>query len=371
MLLEELAADMVKVTSALIGGRTINIMNTDGIIIASSENDRVGTFHQGALEAVQTGKAVNIRKDQLAQYPGAKEGCNMPLQVNGTIIGVVGIYGEPDKIRDVAHLLEVYVSKYYQLEAMLRPRLSESALRSQLLISLLSPPNKNLSAAQNLAETLNMHFTFPVYTVVISAPGSLSLTQNSQPLQERLDSLNLLHKHCDVWGTVDQRMVLLCSTVEDRDITELRRLNDWGYRVSLGSPCNTLWEIHTSYEQASILDFSTGELFNDIRTTQSRCNYRMGLTAIQEEAFIQEMYQKLLDAFGPNDCAMLLESARAYYDHDRSVCVASQELFIHKNTLQYRMRRILEVLEVSKLPHFWQEYMVRLIIEHTHRKSRS
>lgn len=81
MLLEELAKDMVEVTSALIGGRTINIMNTDGVIIASSERERIGSYHQGAREAVRTGKVVNIRKDQLDRYPGAKEGCNMPLQI--------------------------------------------------------------------------------------------------------------------------------------------------------------------------------------------------------------------------------------------------------------------------------------------------
>ena len=59
MLLESLAKELVRVTSELVGGRTINIMNTEGYIIASTEPERIGTFHQGALEAVRTGKAVN------------------------------------------------------------------------------------------------------------------------------------------------------------------------------------------------------------------------------------------------------------------------------------------------------------------------
>ena len=138
MLLEEMGIELVEVTSALVGGRTINIMNTDGLIVASSEHNRIGSYHQGAIEAVQTGKVVNIRADQLDRYPGAKEGCNMPLRVNGEIIGVVGIYGDPEEIQDIAHLLEVYATKYFQLETLLQPRLAQNTLRSRLLLSLLS-----------------------------------------------------------------------------------------------------------------------------------------------------------------------------------------------------------------------------------------
>lgn len=371
MLLEELAEELVEVTSSLVGGRTINIMNTDGVIIASSERERVGSYHQGAREAARTGKVVNIQKDQLERYPGAKEGCNMPLRVNGTIIGVVGIYGDPDQIRDVAHLLEVYATKYYQLEAMLRPRLAESALRSQLLLSLLSPPNSAMSAANSLLEKLNIHFLFPVYTVVISTSLGLSRAQNAENLCRQLEKLGFQKKACDVWGVVDERMVLLCSELKERKIASLRELTAGGYRVSLGMPCGTLWEIQNAYDQASVLDLSSGEAFNDIRHTSTRCGYLLSRTAVQEEAFLEGLSQKIADTFGRENGNILLESAEAYYDCGRSVSAAAQRQFIHKNTLQYRVKRILEVLELNKLPPFSQEYLVRLLIEHNHRKSRS
>jgi len=371
MLLEELAEELVEVTSSLVGGRTINIMNTDGVIIASSEHERVGSYHQGARDAARTGKVVNIQKDQLDRYPGAKEGCNMPLRVNGTIIGVVGIFGDPDQIQDVAHLLEVYATKYYQLEAMLRPRLAESALRSQLLLSLLSPPNAAMSAANSLLERLNIHFLFPVYVVVISSAQGLSRTQNAQVLCRRLEELGFQRKQWDVWGVVDERMVLLCSELKERSAGSLRELVPEGYRVSLGTPCGTLWEIQSAYDQASILDFAARDSFNDIRQTDARCAYLLSRTAAQEEAFLEQMSRKLTDAFGSENGKILLESAEAYYDCGRSVSMAAQRQFIHKNTLQYRVKRVLEVLELNKLPAFSQEYLIRLLIEHLHRKSRS
>jgi len=371
MLLEELAKELVEVTSALVSGRTINIMNTSGVIIASSEHDRVGSFHQGALEAVRTGKVVNIHRNQLDRYPGAKEGCNMPLRVNGALIGVVGIYGDPEQIQDIAHLLEVYATKYYQLETMLRPRLAESTLRTQLLLSLLSPPNGVLSAAHSLVENLNIHFQFPIRTAVISSPNGLSLIENGQQLNEKLEKLHFLKNQHDVWGIVDGRMVLLCSSLEGRDIASLRSLTGDSYRVSLGMPSSSLWEIQHAYDQASILDLSSADAFNDIRQIDARCSYMLSHTAVLEEPFLQELYQKLLDVFEPEDCDLLLESVKAYYDCGRSVSTAAQQQFVHKNTLQYRVKRLLEVLEIGKLPAFWQEYLVRLVIEHHYRKSRS
>lgn len=95
MLLQPLAREMVEAVSGMVEGRTINLMDTKGIIVASSDPARVGSFHQGAMEAVRTGKMVSITKEQVADYSGAREGCNMPLRVNGTIIGVVGIWGDP------------------------------------------------------------------------------------------------------------------------------------------------------------------------------------------------------------------------------------------------------------------------------------
>ena len=373
MLLDELARELVEVTSSLVGGRTINVMNTDGVIVASTEHQRIGSVHEGAREAVATGRTVNIYKDQLDRYPGAKEGCNMPLRVNGSTIGVVGIYGDPDQIRDVAHLLEVYAAKYYQLEAMLRPRLAEATLRNQLLMQLLMPSGATMSAAHSLMETLSIRFRFPVRTIVISCAESLRLPQNGQKLIDILDEAGFLQKNTDIWGIVDERMVLLCSDEPTRDLKVLRTLpdRDTGYRISIGIPCQSLMEIPQAYEQASTLDLSLSGPVNDMNRVQTRCSYMISRTAGGERVLLDDMAKKLLECFGETECSFLLQSVKTYYDCGRSVAAAAQQLFIHKNTLQYRVKRVLEVLEISELSPFWQEYLLRLLIEHLYRKSRS
>ena len=65
-----------------------------------------------------------------------------------------------------------------------------------------------------------------------------------------------------------------------------------------------------------------------------------------------------------------MESVGAYYACGRSVTAAAQKLYIHKNTVQYRVHRVLEALELTRLPAFQQEYLVRLLNAHLSRRSR-
>ena len=373
MLLEELAKELVEVTSSLVGGRTINIMNTEGVIIASTEHERIGSFHQAAWEAVRRGTVVNVRRDQLDRYPGAKEGCNMPLKVSGTIIGVVGIYGDPDEIQDIAHLLEVYAAKYYQLEAMMRPRLSEIALRSQLLMHLLSPSNAVMTSAHGLMETLHIQLRFPVYTAVISARDGLSLPEQGEALCRLLHEKGFLDKHSDIWGIVDQRLVVVSSESDRRDIQWLLEIptEENGFRVSLGSPCGSIMEIQQAYEEASTLDSCCREPACDIRQVPCKCRYMLSRTAMDAGDFLEGLYGKLMEVFDTEECQVLLQSVACYYNCSRSVAKAAELQFIHNNTLQYRVKRVLQVLEITRLDPFWQEYLIRLLLEHLNRKTRS
>lgn len=369
MLLEELAKDLVRITSSLVGGRTINIMNTDGIIIASTEPERIGTYHEGAGEAIRTGKLVNIRKDQVDRYPGAKEGCNMPIHLDGSIIGVVGIYGEPEEIRDVAHLLEVYAEKYYQMEALLRPRLSESALRSQLLENLLSPFEEAASTARGLLERLKIELKAPIETVVISTPQGLGLLSQAEKLCRLLEKQGFLEKRSDVWGVVEERMVLLCGDRPERKVVSLKALTNEGYRVSLGDPSVRLEEVRNAYAQASLLDRVGKGAWNDVRQLGTRSGYLLEQTALADADYLDGLIRRLQSAYPAEELGVLLESIKCYYDCSRSVSTAAERQFIHKNTLQYRVKRVLEALELDRLPAFWQEYFIRLVISRLQKNS--
>ena len=70
------------------------------------------------------------------------------------------------------------------------------------------------------------------------------------------------------------------------------------------------------------------------------------LTYIDEAAFSDEM----------------LETVRVFFEHDLSITSASRELFIHRNTLNYRLDKIRRDTGLD-LRHFHDAVVFRLIYE--------
>ena len=87
-----MAQKIVARTMAIIGCN-INIMDADGVIIASGDAQRIGQKHDGALLVLAQGRTVGI--DEGSPLHGVRPGLNMPLRLDGEIIGVIGLTGNP------------------------------------------------------------------------------------------------------------------------------------------------------------------------------------------------------------------------------------------------------------------------------------
>ena len=82
----------------------INLMNKHGIIIASTDPNRIGTFHEAAA------KIITENLDELRIYPdsgytGTLPGTNFLLRVYGEPIGVLGITGPYEEILSIARVI--------------------------------------------------------------------------------------------------------------------------------------------------------------------------------------------------------------------------------------------------------------------------
>lgn len=75
----------------------INVMNTDGRIIASGESSRIGDIHQGALSVIKEQKRNIIYHNTATE----KQGINDPIFIGEECVGVVGISGEPNEVMKV------------------------------------------------------------------------------------------------------------------------------------------------------------------------------------------------------------------------------------------------------------------------------
>ena len=100
----------------------INIMDETGVIIASRDPERVGTYHEVADRIIHGSKDVIVVHDDRT-FPGVLPGINMAILHEGRKEGVVGVTGDPDKIRDVAMITRM------AMEAMLRYEKQQEEIR--------------------------------------------------------------------------------------------------------------------------------------------------------------------------------------------------------------------------------------------------
>ncbi|MGF1663366.1 MAG: CdaR family transcriptional regulator [Kineosporiaceae bacterium] len=83
-------------------GHNVNLMDTAGVIVASGEPSRVGTRHEGACRALARGAPEVVPEDAAAGLDGTQPGVNVPVSVDGEIVGVVGVTGAPEQVAAAA-----------------------------------------------------------------------------------------------------------------------------------------------------------------------------------------------------------------------------------------------------------------------------
>ena len=85
-------------------GHDINFINKNGIIYASTNTSRIGSFHEIGKKAADTKTVIEVQEND--HYEGTSSGVNIPVTHNGYLIAVIGISGSPDEVRKFAYLAE-------------------------------------------------------------------------------------------------------------------------------------------------------------------------------------------------------------------------------------------------------------------------
>ncbi|WP_272914941.1 CdaR family transcriptional regulator [Sediminibacillus terrae] len=84
----------------------IIIVDPDGIIIASTDPDRINSYHEGAVIACQRKTELILSEADEAALTGVKAGINLPIYFDGLPIGVIGITGSPEKVTPFGSLVK-------------------------------------------------------------------------------------------------------------------------------------------------------------------------------------------------------------------------------------------------------------------------
>lgn len=319
----------------------INLFDTTGTIIASTDRSRIGTSHDGARLAISTQNTVSI--DSEHEFKGAKHGINVPVLFNGAPVAVIGITGERSEVEPFGNVIkkmtEILIRENWEQITRFDQRTRLASLVGQLCL-----PRHDPGLVDYLASVLDIDLSLPRLAVVGHIASRGEKASSESPYQELYAYLR------DFPNSFFSAEGDICLFVEERDGARLpgllrvikstleKRLH---LRVvfGVGDLRHDQQEYWKSYEEAckaaDWLLFRGG----DGMARYDELDYGIFISSIpRDEA--EKLERRVFGDLSDEEIEAFERVFAAYTAHNGSIAHAADELFLHKNTLQNRLNKI-------------------------------
>jgi carbohydrate diacid regulator len=114
-------------------GVNVNIMDADGVILASGDPSRIGDVHEGARRVLREGGTVAVTAAEAERLAGTLPGVNSPISLDGQVVGVVGLTGDPERLATAAASVVLTVELLLAQEQSAEERQWRARARTQLV----------------------------------------------------------------------------------------------------------------------------------------------------------------------------------------------------------------------------------------------
>lgn len=358
MLDANLAQQIVDRTMSIIG-YNINVMNHAGIIIGSGDRDRLGLVHDGAILALKHGDSIELNSHSCQSLKGVKPGINMLLKQGAQVVGVVGVTGEPDEIREFANLVKMSAEMIID-QAELVEQLQWDRRHREEFITAWINDQLNQDELTAWATRLSLDVTQPRVAVVIefrqqTAAKHVDSVRQVVDLLEHPERDNLVAvvsmneivvlkpvKHPEHWTSDDESLRI------DKLIARLREHQIDGYDIALGQMFLDPNALHLSYQSAKqVLRLGKEKhpkqhkhLFETLRLPVLMSPLRDYWQGEQLCESVDKLKQR--DRSG-----QLMKTLHTLFVCGGNLSECASALYIHRNTLRYRLDKITDITGIS------------------------
>lgn len=302
----------------------INMMNEKGYIIASGNKERINTLHLGAIDIIKSGKTKPMA-ESFGKF--GQPGVNIPIEFGGKTIGVVGITGDPKKVTPLAALLKISTEL---LISQINHNKIESHHKETLNRFLYQWTNiDDIRKSEDLklqAQSLNINLSLSRYVILIQTKNKNSLSIHANDF------------HFD--KSSDRILIITKSETNISDYLRYCQTNNLPIGIS-----NKIYNLKTAVQQAAdtikvskILNLQDTHYFEQISLFNNILNSNLHSV-------------KALDVFKDflktNSRKELLDTLDCYFKNDGNVTKTSNDLNVHRNTTNYRLKNIAEYFDLN------------------------
>lgn len=311
-----------------VSGCPINYISPSGTILASTNSARIGTYHEIGYRACQQGKTLEVQEDNV--YEGSQKGINIPFQYHGNILGAIGITGEPDAVRKYGHLalrIMRLLMRERELEASKEVRRAEF---SYIARALLHGETLNSSFLQNFLESQHMNPDDRYRVLLIQLlihDRSMNITTLESDIETAISSCR---ESFFAYDYPSRYYLILSENSYTKNRSNLMSLASDSVHIAAGTS-HHLSNLNRSYQNAVLTMKAQNQSFCEFESLDLELLFS-NLSAPAYEAFLN----KTIASLSEKDRHLL----NVYFANNLSLKNSSEELFIHKNTLQYQLNRI-------------------------------
>lgn len=331
--------------------QNINLMDETGHIIASNDPSRIGKFHPGSYEVLTKHLTeLYITREWELSDNRVRQGINLPIEVEGRLEGVIGITGLYDEVIRYGQI----VKKMAEILVKERIAMDEKRLDQRILTRFLEEwvMGDGLANLQSLSErgfSLGIDIQIPRRCAVVSPrylEGYLDSLEG-QVFLERVE--NVVSAHLPQGSMVlrnSGRQILILPKRSNQEMEKLcQQLTDAvRQRLDVQLVCGIDGsgpDIHTACIQANRAWRFANHAAQQIVRFDS-LHAELILDHISRERKLAYL-RRIFPGCAHNQMRQFISLLEAWFSAEGSLTAAAEALYIHKNTLQYRLKKLSEI----------------------------
>ncbi|MGN0204358.1 MAG: CdaR family transcriptional regulator [Coprococcus sp.] len=334
----ELAQQIVDSVRTIVD-KNINFIDRKGIIIASTDLNRVGDFHEAGYQAVRLAEVRSVADDET--FRGSRKGVNYPIYYENRVVAVIGISGEPEEVSRYGFLVSKITEVFIKEQALEMAEMQRDLRINRLISHLILEGGEGV---EGMAHTLGLS-TDQSYCVMLLYIDKRCHEQN-RPMVEKEVTAMLQQQGMNMYSYIYPNAVVLL-------INEQQNLL-WQQQVSVMFQQQFDNLLHIGISEPESL-YMIQDAYRFARTAAEYAVrnhlFQAYASEMHLETLLASMDTKMQRKFAERHLGCLTEEEQkllvVYYDTDMSLEQTAKKMYVHKNTVQYKLNIIAGKLGVN------------------------
>ncbi|WP_281974758.1 CdaR family transcriptional regulator [Halobacillus litoralis] len=304
----------------------INLMDSFGKIVASTDTSRIDQLHGGAQQVIKTLEPQKISPKDTELFSNTKPGVNLPIFHRGELAGVVGLTGEPDKVYQAAGMTQGSVEIALEQMYIQRQAFYQERQWSHWLHQLLQPDDIDVVELEKEAQytlKIDIKKTWQVILFQTESPFELAESIRKIAEAENIEPLFVL--------PYQENMVVVPLPYNH----SLPSCPDRDY-MGIGEPGYAIRGIRASFKQAQEAIQLSGEkgkpVYSEFLKMDRLLHHIDGKTYQDITKLYAHRLKKIESPY--------VDTLHCYFECDLKMNRTAEKLHIHRNTLLYRLDQL-------------------------------